>query len=232
MPDQFDPYHVWLGIPPEEQPPNHYRLLSLRPFESNRDVISNAVEQRRVFLRSVQGGKRAAQSQQLMNEVSAAGVVLLDPARKARYDEELKKKLSPRPAHMQASGASPSTGGLPDPMAPLAISDLLPQQAAVAKKPPAPSATSALATSPATRQSSGAAPVILTAPPLRPVRRSLSPGALAAILIAAGLAVFIVVGGLAFMAMRGAPTHDAVVSAAAKADSPPSLPPPRLRRAI
>lgn len=23
----FDPYHRWLGIPPSEQPANHYRLL-------------------------------------------------------------------------------------------------------------------------------------------------------------------------------------------------------------
>ena len=40
MSDQFDPYHVWLGIPPEEQPPSHYRLLGLRPLEADGDVIS------------------------------------------------------------------------------------------------------------------------------------------------------------------------------------------------
>src|SRR5437667_10491478 len=100
MSDQFDPYHVWLGIPPEEQPPNHYRLLGVRPLETNADVISNALDQRRAFLRSVQSGKRGAQSQQLLNEVSAAGVVLLDTAKKARYDDELRKKLSPRPVHV------------------------------------------------------------------------------------------------------------------------------------
>ena len=35
----FDPYHKWLSIPPEEQPPNHYRLLGTKPFESDLDVI-------------------------------------------------------------------------------------------------------------------------------------------------------------------------------------------------
>ena len=25
----FDPYHIWLGIPPEDQPPSHYRLLAI-----------------------------------------------------------------------------------------------------------------------------------------------------------------------------------------------------------
>jgi hypothetical protein len=29
MAGPFDPYHRWLGIPPQEQPPNHYRLLAL-----------------------------------------------------------------------------------------------------------------------------------------------------------------------------------------------------------
>ena len=30
----FDPYHKWLGIPPKQQPPDHYRLLGVeRAFE-------------------------------------------------------------------------------------------------------------------------------------------------------------------------------------------------------
>ena len=40
--DGFDPYRKWLGIPPQEQPPNHYRLLGIGLFESDFDVISNA----------------------------------------------------------------------------------------------------------------------------------------------------------------------------------------------
>src|SRR6185369_15338844 len=97
MPDHFDPYHVWLGIPPEEQPPNFYRLLGLRPLEQNPDVISNALDQRRAYLRSVQSGQRAAHSQRLLNEVSTAGVMLLDPAKKIQYDQDLRKKLAVKP---------------------------------------------------------------------------------------------------------------------------------------
>ena len=52
----FDPYHKWLAIPPEEQPPNHYRLLALPLFEWDADVIESAAEQRTVFLRSFQTG--------------------------------------------------------------------------------------------------------------------------------------------------------------------------------
>ena len=43
--DEFDPYYTWLGIRPEEQPADHYRLIGLRQFEENADVISNAVDQ-------------------------------------------------------------------------------------------------------------------------------------------------------------------------------------------
>src|SRR5262249_60573291 len=98
MPEQFDPYHVWLGIPPEEQPPNHYRLLGLRPFEANADVISNAVDQRRGVFRAGEAGKRGAQSQQLLDEGGAAGGVVLDPAEKGLDEAGLEIKRSPLPA--------------------------------------------------------------------------------------------------------------------------------------
>ena len=42
----FDPYYKWLGIPPDEQPPNHYRLLGVRDFEADAEVIENAADQR------------------------------------------------------------------------------------------------------------------------------------------------------------------------------------------
>jgi hypothetical protein len=76
--DDFDPYYTWLGIRPEEQPADHYRLIGLRQFEDHADVISNALDQKMQFLRTLQVGKRAALSQKLLNEISAAGGCLLD----------------------------------------------------------------------------------------------------------------------------------------------------------
>mgnify|MGYP001446848472 CR=1 FL=1 len=38
----FDPYHKWLGIPPHDQPADHYRLLGIERFENDVDVISLA----------------------------------------------------------------------------------------------------------------------------------------------------------------------------------------------
>src|SRR5687767_4646612 len=86
----FDPYYKWLGIPPEEQPPNHYRLLGLSPFEGNRDAIDNAADRQMGHVRTFQAGPQGADSQRLLNEIAAARVVLLDVAKKRAYDEQLR----------------------------------------------------------------------------------------------------------------------------------------------
>jgi hypothetical protein len=44
MREDFDPYYLWLGIPPVDQPPDHYRLLGVTQFESDADVIRNAAD--------------------------------------------------------------------------------------------------------------------------------------------------------------------------------------------
>ena len=56
----FDAYHLWLGIPKREQPPHHYRLLSVSPFEEDPDVIANAADSRLAALRRQQSGPHAA----------------------------------------------------------------------------------------------------------------------------------------------------------------------------
>lgn len=96
MPEPFDPYYHWLGIPPQDQPPDHYRLLSLQQFEPNADVIQNAVDRMMVHLRTFQTGRRAAESQKLLTEVSRAKICLLNPAKKAEYDRGLKTRQPPR----------------------------------------------------------------------------------------------------------------------------------------
>jgi len=95
MTDPFDPYHVWLGIPPEQQPPNHYRLLAIELFENSPDVIASAADRQMVHLRTFQTGKHAAESQKLLNQVAAAKVCLLDPKKKAVYDQQLRQRLQP-----------------------------------------------------------------------------------------------------------------------------------------
>jgi Leucine-rich repeat (LRR) protein len=125
MTDDFDPYYTWLGIPPEEQPADHYRLLGVRRFEPSLDVISNAGDQRMAFLRTFQVGKRSALSQRLLNEMAAAKVCLLDPDRRQAYDDKLKasqpKPVAPQVAAQPAPVYSPPSPVLvPSRQAPVA----------------------------------------------------------------------------------------------------------------
>ncbi|MBP89050.1 MAG: hypothetical protein CMJ64_20435 [Planctomycetaceae bacterium] len=91
----FDPYHKWLGISPQYQPPNHYRLLSLDLYESDPDVIEASVDRIAAFLQDVATGPHAKESQKLLNEIAAARLCLLDDASRMAYDEHLTAELSP-----------------------------------------------------------------------------------------------------------------------------------------
>ncbi len=93
MLEQFDPYHEWLGIPPGEQPPHHYRLLGITPFENKPNVIENAADQRMAHLKGFQAGKHGALSQKLLNEVAAARLCLLKSEKKVDYDAKLHELL-------------------------------------------------------------------------------------------------------------------------------------------
>ncbi len=93
MTKTFDPYHLWLGIPPEEQPPIHYRLLGLTLFEDANSVISNAARRQNQHLRTFRTGKHAAAAQSLMNQVADALLRLSDPAKKQIYDTLLRHEL-------------------------------------------------------------------------------------------------------------------------------------------
>lgn len=94
MNQPFDPYYTWLGIRPEEQPPNHYRLLALQPFEDNLATIEHAADARMAHLRTLQSGRYSELCQKLLNEVASAKVCLLNPQRKAEYDRALRALLS------------------------------------------------------------------------------------------------------------------------------------------
>ncbi len=94
MAEDFDPYYKWLGIPPHEQPPNHYRLLGIELFETNLDVITSASDRQIAYLRSFQTGPQMYVCQRLLNEVIAAQLILLDSSHKAAYDETLHALIS------------------------------------------------------------------------------------------------------------------------------------------
>ena len=89
--EAFDPYYIWLAIPPEDQPANHYRLLGLSDFEANDNVIDGAANRILSYLQQCTTGEHVAEAQALMNEISAVRLCLLNKEQKAAYDEELKE---------------------------------------------------------------------------------------------------------------------------------------------
>ncbi|MEM9942280.1 MAG: hypothetical protein AAF939_12000, partial [Planctomycetota bacterium] len=94
MPELFDPYKEWLGIPPSQQPANHYRLLGLDSFESDPTKIELAVSKRVEFLQAVSLGANVAAAQKLLNQVAKARLCLIDPEKKRVYDQRLRKNQS------------------------------------------------------------------------------------------------------------------------------------------
>ena len=92
---EFNPYRVWLGIPANKLPADHYSLLGLETFESDPDVIESAADKVMAFVKTFQNGKYSKQSQQLLNEIAAARVCLLNEKAKAEYDAKLRANQPP-----------------------------------------------------------------------------------------------------------------------------------------
>jgi TM2 domain-containing membrane protein YozV len=112
----FNPYHIWLGIPQDECPPNHYRLLGIALFETNPDVILNAADQRMAHLRTFQNGPRAKFCQQLLNRVSDAQSCLLNHVARKSYDADLRKTMRRSEPPLRPIAAVP--GAMPIGIAP------------------------------------------------------------------------------------------------------------------
>jgi len=112
MPESFDPYLSWLGIRDPQRPPDHYRLLGVAMFESDPDVLTHAADRQMAHVRTFQMGKHSAESQRLLNELAAAKVCLLNPAKKAEYDAWLAM------AAAEQGIASPPGGAHPPPVPP------------------------------------------------------------------------------------------------------------------
>jgi hypothetical protein len=104
----FDPYYKWLGIPPTDQPPDHYRLLGVQLFESDVEVIEAAANRQMAYVQQRAIGEHATVSQKLLNELSMARICLLNPTKKVAYDATLKGRQSVKSAGKSESRSSSS----------------------------------------------------------------------------------------------------------------------------
>ena len=102
MSESFNVYQKWLGIPPHQQPPHHYRLLGIELFESDPEVIAYAADRQMAHVRTLSTGEHVKLAQQLLNDISAARVQLLNPQKKASYDAALNADLAGQQAAAQA----------------------------------------------------------------------------------------------------------------------------------
>ena len=118
MSEDFDPYRMWLGIPTEEQPPHHYRLLGVGPFEADPDVVQEAADRQMAHVQKHKLGRYSQISQKLLNELSAAKICLLTPDKKRAYDAALRPRLQPK----AAPAAAPMATAMPfNPAIPMAV---------------------------------------------------------------------------------------------------------------
>jgi len=128
MSEPFDAYRIWLGIPAEQQPPNHYQLLGIGAFESDPDVIENAADRQMSHVRTFQSGEHSDDSQRILNEITKAKLCLLKPESRAAYEAKLRSqkpvKLS---SSEQAIPVKPTGGSTAHPgMAPMVSPTAIP----------------------------------------------------------------------------------------------------------
>ena len=114
----FDPYYKWLGIPPEEQPPTHYRLLGIQVLEQNVEVIESAANRQMAYLQELSGGDdHIDEAQRLLGEVAKARVCLLTAESKARYDAEIAASLDSLPEAEEATDTADVADAAEEPSA-------------------------------------------------------------------------------------------------------------------
>lgn len=94
----LNPYQAWLDIPPTEQPPDHYRLLGVRRFETDPQIIKRAAEMRIAFVRQKAAGSNQEIAKWLIAQIAAAHACLTVPGPREAYDQALLGRRSAIPA--------------------------------------------------------------------------------------------------------------------------------------
>ena len=84
---ELDVYKDWLGIADGPRPPDHYTLLRLVKFEDDPQKVRNNYRKLNGHVRKYASGQYSVQSQDLLNELAKAMLLLTDPERKRDYDE-------------------------------------------------------------------------------------------------------------------------------------------------
>ena len=95
----LDVYKDWLGIPDGPRPPDHYTLLRLVQFEDDTEKIRANYRKLNAHVRKYATGQYSVKSQELLNELAKAMLLLTDPERKREYDESLGREFPEELSH-------------------------------------------------------------------------------------------------------------------------------------
>jgi hypothetical protein len=100
---------AWLGIPPDQWPPDHYTLLGLAQGERDADRIERQVQQRLEQVRRYQLANPEPATE-AMNRLAQAFVCLTDPRARQAYDRALFGEAgAPTPAATTVTAETPAT---------------------------------------------------------------------------------------------------------------------------
>jgi len=207
----FDPYHAWLGIQPNEQPADYYRLLGVPRFEPDAGRIARAADERMALVRSYQVGPRGKHTQKLLNELSAARVCLLSVRSRQEYDAALARhlQLPPSPPGLWAEA-------LPRGVLSLGVQFPQPEISAPPILPPAPPRAELRLAVDAADEDQEPLEIAPPQPWWRPVAAALT----------AAMLLLIAVGGFGLFRSRWPPSAETSVSPPVQPLPPPETPPP------
>ena len=105
----MNPYHRWLGLPPELTRPTYYELLGVSPGEQSPERIAAAAGTVLARLQQVDPGQYQRLHGELRARIERARQTLADPSRRSRYDERLKHQQQETPATTSAEAVDPMT---------------------------------------------------------------------------------------------------------------------------
>lgn len=234
MPDAFNPYAEWLGLPADLTEPNHYQLLGLPDFEEDTARIAVAAERAMSRVRSFRPGANTRAWSKLLDELLLAKGKLLDADRKREYDKELRET--------GGRGSAPASSPAPAPAAAAPSPQLDPRYPpgmgpnASKTKPAEPVSQASPPAEPAKRPEPAAGPVasapapVSPASPAAPAPADVAPSAAAApatpVAPAAPVAVPVAPAGVANVPPTAWPSSMLHPTASAPGASAPGTPVP------
>jgi hypothetical protein len=96
MPEAFNAYHHWLGLPADATSPTYYQILGLAEFELDAAKIAQAGDRALTRVRGFRPGSHAKEWSRLLDEITSAKKCLLDDGVKKEYDRCLRSGRSTR----------------------------------------------------------------------------------------------------------------------------------------